>query len=355
MEKKIKNLMLGMMLVLVVVVLVVPVDAYKLMCLGYGESVPSVDNPKYTCKHNFCQICVSDNLNPGVNPSHCSAMTCESVGGGGSIDSEPPVLIVNSPNEGDIFNSRRVLFDLNVNEESGIYYIDNINGRGRWSRIVSSIDAGDYSRSVSFRDGLNDVTIRAKDRKGNTVDVVRSFYVDSRKPRISKTYPKKGKFASGLFEIQFKEDNPVELKLFYGSQSVLLDVDNDCELIKGRYYCSVDVDLRGYSGEDVVYWFELKDIAGNVVDSKKVVVKVDVDEPVILNSNGFWSQGEGRYAKYVYFNIEIDEENFDEASYFYEDSRGRMREKRLCSRLKEGRCVAKKSFRWREVVEYSGG
>lgn len=405
MEKKIKNLMLGMMLVLVVVVLTVSVDARDPVitqcndgidndldgdvdypadsgCDGEGDLTESIKlgyadgclvrgdvlmdvfgKVTYRCGGDRCFICVSmtEAGNSTTKEIRCLGLPeCGFSGGsngigGGGIDSEPLVLVVNSPNDGEVFNSRKVLFDLNVNKESGIYYIDNINGRGRWKRIVSRIGAGDFFKSFSFKDGLNDITIRAKDKNGNIVEVVRSFYVDSKKPRMSKTYPKKGKFASGSFEVVFKEDNPVELKLFYGNDVVGLNVDvkdvnGDCYLKRGKHYCSVDVDLSGYSGEDVSYWFELKDIAGNVVDSKKVIVKVDVDEPVILNSQNFWKQGEGRYAKYIYFNIEIDEVNFDEVSYFYEDSRGRMKEKRLCSRLRDGRCVVKKSFRRGETL-----
>jgi len=69
-----------------------------------------------------------------------------------------------------------------------------------------------------------------------------------------------------------------------------------------------------------------------------------------LNAESFWEQGEGKYARYVYFDINIDEINFDEVVYFYEDSKGKLREKRLCSRLKDGRCIAKKSFRDGEVL-----
>jgi len=66
---------------------------------------------------------------------------------------------------------------------------------------------------------------------------------------------------------------------------------------------------------------------------------------VIVNENSFWEQGAGKDAKYIYFDIEIDELNFDEVGYRYVDSRGREKYKKLCSRLKENRCVVKKSFR----------
>jgi len=52
-----------------------------------------------------------------------------------------------------------------------------------------------------------------------------------------------------------------------------------------------------------------------------------------------------RYSKYIYFNISIIEENFDEAVLSY-DYLGRTKEKRLCSRLRDGGC--EKRFTMRE-------
>ena len=205
----------------------------------------------------------------------------------------------------------------------------------------------EYYKSLSLKDGFNSITIKATDLNGNPTSVIREFTVDSKKPKISKTYPKKKSFASGLFEVQFKEENPVNLVLHFNGEEKILDVVADCKKIKTKTYCDIDVDLSVYDGASINYFFELIDIAGNVVRSKPLRVNVDITKPVVLNPDDFWEQGEAgsRYARYVYFDIEIDEDNFDEVSYFYEDSRGRMREKRLCSRLKEGVCEKKKSFR----------
>jgi len=71
---------------------------------------------------------------------------------------------------------------------------------------------------------------------------------------------------------------------------------------------------------------------------------VDTQFPVLENPDDFWEQGEGKKNKYIYFNFEVDEENFDEITYIdWNDRRPRWR--RLCSRLKNGVCEKKKSFR----------
>ena len=115
---------------------------------------------------------------------------------------------------------------------------------------------------------------------------------------------------------------------------------------RGKHTCDISVDLDDYDEKEIQYRFELTDIAENVAISKRpIFLDVDISDPIVLNPDSFWEQGVGRYNRYIYFDIEIDEPNFDELSYTYVDYRGRTREKRLCSRLKEGRCTVKKSFR----------
>jgi len=348
-QQKLIIAIVGIMLILF---LLPYISAYKLLCLGYEESVPE-NNPRYTCHHDMCQICVTDNLFPTA-PYRCNGLQgCESTGEGG-VDQEPPEFEIMSPTEGEVYSSRKVLFEMRSNEPSTFSYIDNIKGRGRWKKIASNIF--NYIRERRLGEGHNSLTFKAVDRHGNFMEIVRDFYVDSKKPKISKTYPKKG-FSNGDFSVEFKEENPSGLVLHYGNNYAgfrehELDIEEDCYIHKSRYYCDVSVDVFYYDGEIIEYWFELEDIARSVAVSKKVLLEVDMTGPVLINNNviggesdSFWSQGKGRYNKYIYFNMIIEEDNFDEVFYSYEDSRGRIREKRICSRLKDGKCVKRVSFR----------
>jgi len=336
-------------------------------CLVKGDTLMDVfGEVNYECGGDRCPVCVmiSEAGNYTTHSARCSGLpSCGFSGGGGhlEVDLEPPTLIVNSPDNGDNYDSRKVLFDLACDGEiCDFYYLDNINGRGRWKKLANN--KGSYYKKISFKDGFNSVTIKAVDMNNNPVNVTREFRVDSKEPRIKKTYPKKKKFASGLFEVQFSEVNPERLELVLAEvplsrgdvgdelERFLLDIENDCELVKKKYYCDIDVALDSYNGEDIEYYFVLEDIVGNVARSKKVMVSVDTEDPVILNLEDFWMRGEGRYERYVYFNISIDEENFDEAVYFYVDNRGRLRDKRLCSRLRDNVCTVKKSFRSGETL-----
>ena len=355
-NKKInKNVRILLVGIIIGLFLIGSVSAYQKLCLSYGQSVPNEENPRYTCWHDFCDICVTNDFYPS-HPGNCKSITgCSTIGNTTNMDTQPPQLTIYSPIDGEVYSSRKVLFDIRSDEPASLYYIDNINGRGQWKRLYSYTQS--LTKGVSFKDGLNDVTIRGIDKNGNEAEVVRSFYVDSKNPKIKKTYPKSG-FASGLFEVEFQEENPAELILHYGNHDNMefeeLNI-NECEIVKGKYYCSVEVDLNSYDGEIIEYWFELRDIAGNVDENKPVSLEVDIGAPVLINNGrlnevgGFASQGVEKYNKYIYFSLEIGEPNFDEVSYIdWNDKKPKW--KRLCSRLKDGKCETKKSFRKGEHV-----
>lgn len=322
---------------------------YQRGCLNDGDVLKNVfGEVTYECEHDLCLVCVlmTEAGNYTTNPSKCDGPQCEfGNGGGGSIDVDPPNLTVNSPVDDFVYNSRKVLFDIESDEYASLYYIDNINGRGRWKRLSGGTKH--YSREISLKDGLNDLTIKGGDDDGNEAFVVKQFYVDSKKPKIKKTYPKKG-FANGVFEVQFQEENPETLTLYYGNgliemREAELNIE-ECIYEKRRYSCSVEVDVNDYDGMGIEYWFELTDIANTSAESKHVWLSVDTTFPVLNNPGSFWTQGEGRYNKYIYFNLLITEENFDEVSYIdWEASRPKWR--RLCTRLKDGMCVKRKTFR----------
>jgi len=323
-------------------------------CFSRGDRINYCNPviPDRTCGSSICKYCMrsfdeSNSCYSSGNWMVCNAVgeECGSVidnGGGTTIDGEPPVLTINYPIEGEVYNSRRILLDFDLDEEADVYYLDNINGRGRWTRVCS--DCMDYERSRSFKEGFNDLTFKAIDPIGNTAYTDISFTIDSRKPKIRKTLPRKG-FADGNFEVQFSEENPVSLVLNYGNyitgyREQVLDIDHDCYMDRKRYYCDTNVALNDYDGQEIGYWFELEDIAGTKDESKSRDLEVDTTFPVLNNEDSFY-EIDGRY---VYFTFNITEKNFDEAEYIdWTDSRPRYR--RLCSRLRDGICTKRRSFR----------
>lgn len=339
-----KNILILLVIFFVLIFSVSNVFAYKLYCLNYGQSLPSQENPRYTCFHDICQVCTTDANNP-THPSHCNdAGACQHFGDGGGVDAEPPVINLISPSNNGVYDSKMILFDIRLNEPSSLIYSDNINGRGRIKSLASNVLS--YLRELSFRDGANNITIFVKDRHGNKAEKNIVFFVDSKNPKIIKTSPVEG-FASGNFEVQFIEENPKKLTLNYGNEGNFINLNvnlNECDKNKNKNICNVAVNLDNYNVQFIKYWFELEDASGKKVNSKVVELSVDADNPVLLNPNNFWSQGTGDNKKNIYFDMEIDEDNFKEVVYL-DDNDPRNSEKRICSKLIDNKCVKKASFR----------
>ena len=326
---------------------------YESGCLTDGDKLMDIfGNINYACEHDTCNVCVlkTEIGNYTTLPSRCAGLEqCtfgSSGGGGGGVDVTPPIITLNSPIQNEVYNQKKVLFDLEVNEKADLAYLDNINGRGRWNTLC--YDCLSSEKGINLEEGENNITFRARDPKGNEAFKEISFFVDYKEPQIQKTFPKKG-FVGSEFEVQFKEQNPSELILHYGNTGTgfredELDIENDCYVEKSKTYCNTDVNLNDFNGQEIEYWFTLVDIADSLDESKHIFLIVDETAPVINNPSSFWTQGIGRYNKYIYFNINITEENFEEAVYNYIDSKGRWKEKTLCSKLKEGICTTKKSF-----------
>lgn len=252
-------------------------------------------------------------------------------------------LTILSPLFDEVYSDRKVVFDLFIGTEvDEISYQDLEDARPRSRRLCRSCD--EYNRSRSLKDGIHNILFQAF-FGGEILDEKNvSFIVDSKAPRISKTEPRNNALTNGEgFYIKLREDNPREIKINF-TEEIVVDLQ-DCEESRGYYECYTDIDLADYDGEYIEYYFTVEDIAGNVVSSKPTKVKVDTTGPTLNNPDSFWEQGDGRYQRYIYFDFNVTEENFDQISYSYIDSRGRERERRICSRLRDGKCETKKSFR----------
>ena len=87
--------------------------------------------------------------------------------------------------------------------------------------------------------------------------------------------------------------------------------------------------------QEIVYWFNISDIRGEVDESRKEELDVDLTKPFV----NFWDYIiDGRRVNFI-FNI--TEENFDKITYKDLDDR----ERNLCSRLRGGICERKRGFR----------
>jgi len=241
------------------------------------------------------------------------------------------------------YDSRRVEFDIRTDKEVElIEYINYNDNRPRWRRLCKNCNeyGVNRARTKNMKEGENNVSFRAVDNLGNLEEVNVLFFIDSKSPRISKVLPRRNSFTNGSdFYVKYTEDNVKEVLFSFNPDYVV----SACTESGRNVECSFTYDLSLYDGQEIEYTMSVSDSLRSV-ESKPVKVTVDMSAPDVLNEEGFWNQGDGRNQRYIYFDMEIDELNLDEVSYIdWTDSKPKW--KRLCSRLKDGYCEKRKSFK----------
>ena len=326
-------------------------------CFDRGEFIDfcaaGPPNPDRTCDSSGgCTFCMSNynetrqcynqaSLN-ACNKLPPSQQGCQDIGGNSTFDTESPNITILNPDQNGIYNKSTLPFVLGFNEESDVTYMDNINNPGRWLPLCSNCLG--YNKSKLFKEGRNNLTIRAVDVLGNPSFRDLIFFIDSKKPIIIKTEPRNNAFSNGNFKIEFKENNPLSLILSYGNnitglQSHALNVQNDCTLDRGRYTCDTHVDLNSYNAQEIIYWFNLTDIAGSKTGSRPIKVKVDTIAPLINNPGSFYNVTGRR----IVFNISVTELNFERLEYI-DNSATSPRWTMMCSALRNGVCIKLVTF-----------
>jgi hypothetical protein len=240
---------------------------------------------------------------------------------------------VHSP-ENTIYNTRRIIFNMTTTEEvETMKYTDWNDNRPRERRLCR--DCEEYYNRKSFRDGHQNLTFIATDYFGVVRRISRNFFIDSRDPRLYTPEPRRG-FANGTFTVKFREENPKELFLNYGNGTDNRSAEVNltaCIEERNRRECEITVNLEEFDEQEIIYWFNMTDIAENYDESRKTDLKVDYTNPKINNVT--WTTDRRR----VTFYINITEPNFDEVVYTENG-----RERRMCSRLDEGICEDRKTF-----------
>ncbi len=309
-------------------------DSYCFLKLGNGESVPvSSLTDRYTCHlssgRGFCQVCTNSS-GWYASWNRCYESCADSEAGNGVN----LTLTANFPfaDEG-VFTKQSFFLDISTNKVSSIYLIDNIKGTQR--NLCPNCMS--YKKSAAFQQGANDITIRAVN--GNEIVEKRMrFTIDNRKPVISRILPVSNRFASGFFTVVYDEDNIEEVKLNYGVSGNMKSVSlTGCD--NGRKKnCSAEAALGEFDGKQINYWFEIRDIANNLVSSRATKVNVDISKPVITS----FSYSVDR--SYISINMSASDTNLYRVEYT-DNNENSPRLKVLCSSLPKGKCIKRISFR----------
>ena len=260
-----------------------------------------------------------------------------------SFDLTPPNITINAPLNSWFYESKSILLDIELDEKADLYYLDNIQGADRWTRICTECDF--YNREKSFKEGFNNLTFKAVDFLGQESYKTRTFNIDSQAPRIHKTEPRSD-YADGKFEIQYSEENIKNIIIYYGNEETGFRNKKLINCTNGsKQWCFADVNLNDYDNERISYYFEVEDIMGRIKKSQiRQNLNVDTTFPVLNNPGSYYTQGTGRDSRYVYFLFNVTEINLYKITYSYLDSRNITKEAVLCSRLKNNICEIKKSF-----------
>jgi len=248
-------------------------------------------------------------------------------------DSEPPMLSVFSPENNIIYSKKEILFNLSTNEPVSLFYYNSNIPFSKATNLCSN--CASFSRKITFDEGNNTISIVAKDKNGNTATRIINFFIDTIKPVISKTNPRTG-FADGNFYIEFKETNPKNLILFYGTtenlKSRIVNIRTECILDEyKRYKCEIkNVPLNEFDGRKIFYYFQLTDLAGNNVNSTQIKLDVDLTPPIINSINKTIRN------RNLDFIINVTEKNFYSIDYKIDSIDNKWRN--LCTSLNKGIC-----------------
>jgi len=295
--------------------------AYNKLCLTDGQGTPK-QNPVYTCTHDLCIVCVTENGYPTL-PQLCGEIQGCSFLNDSGADFTPPIISILSPLNKTVYNITSLLLEIQTNEEAKLYLLDNNNERRGYSLLSDKTTY--YSRFRRFDEGYNSFTVKAIDPKGNTAYKTVEFNVDTKKPKIVDTLPDSGSYVTGTFlSVEYDEENIESVALHYG-----LNADDnqinipDCPSGKG-VTCGTDVNLKSFNGHTVYYYFEVSDSINTVSSETKSVI-VDTSAPIIDVLSPL-NQDYG--VKNINLLIGINEE-VEKLNYF-DNNEEKPKEKNLC-------------------------
>jgi len=248
-------------------------------------------------------------------------------------------LSVTSPEDGGVYNSSSLYFELASDEYSDFFFLKNASdASGHWLRLCK--DAMECEKRTRFSEGENSIAIRAISDDGVIKTEGISFFVDSKKPMIRKTSPARNSFVnqSSDFVVVYTEENVRMVVFRYWTDSERMrTIEQSCPSGKDvECVFSLPEDIE--SNGEMHYWFEVIDKAGNNKTTMQAEVYIDTTAPKLIS---FENQTNRRRVKFV---IELEEENLEEV-YYVDKNEFNPQNEKLCSRLRYGRCTATKSFK----------
>ena len=184
-------------------------------------------------------------------------------------------LIVNSP-QNDTYNNKKFLLDLEMSRDAK--YIYKALNSNFFTKVCN--DCSEVAKNYTGKEGLNNLTIRIVGYNGEELIRTIFFTIDTTKPKVAKIEPKDKSWVGGtLFKVKYTENNLQGISLFYGNEAMNEVVLSNCPSGKS-VFCSTDLDLSDYDGQQIRYYFVIRDNFRSVA-SKTYLLNVDTTSPVI--------------------------------------------------------------------------
>ena len=239
--------------------------------------------------------------------------------------------------ENRLYGTKKIPFEIAINQYvDKLEYIDYSDIKPGWKLLCKKCSEYGISRIKfkSFNDGNHTITIKALDYFGRINETNVSFSVDSKKPRIIRTTPRKNSAINGnLFYIKYTEENLKNITLNYGNnESISKD---SCTSGTNQECAFNNINLSAYDSRWMEFWFDVSDYARNV-SSDKIRVMVDTAKPAMNVSSPLSNM---TYGKKVPFNITVGE---DVQLKYFDNEESSPRWRILCSRCNS--YSAEKSF-----------
>jgi len=268
-----KSIIFIVSIIIFLFIIITNVNAYRKICLRNGEKYPGTNKICHLSSgEGYCgPVCVADDLSYTTNPNRCLSIEgpCEYL----NEQAQDQLTLSVGINDFSSFSIKSLSLNIQTNKKAKIEYKDN-NVPEKWIVLCSYCDF--HNKKRSFKEGLNNITIRAS-RNGQVVEKTVVFFVDSKKPRITKLLPTNNAYGNGEFIINYDEDYLKQISLYINN--VLIQTKLDCPSGK-KQTCTFNADLIPYDNQQIEFYFVVED-AINVIKSKSNKIKVDLTNPIL--------------------------------------------------------------------------
>ncbi|MFA5857039.1 MAG: hypothetical protein WC867_06770 [Candidatus Pacearchaeota archaeon] len=245
-------------------------------------------------------------------------------------------MTISSPAIGNIYNINKLPLTINTKfDVTRLEMVDYSTNKPLKLTLCTedrNTQCENFNKELIFSPGNHTLSIVAFTKDGKSQSLNTNFFIDSKEATTSIIEPKAQSYTNGkIFSVSYSEENLESITLYYGNERI---VKKDC--LKGKNQkCSFELNLSKYNNQEIIFYFEIKDLAGNIKTTKKTNVKVDTVKPLITNPESLFTYN----GINVYFKINVNEKNFQAIEYLDSLDGTNAKYKQLCSTLDtKGRC-----------------